>query len=81
MTNKTAAMEYQKLSEGLAKVISEVSEIMNNAQKLSEVCHDAGDPYYGLEEVVKKLGTVLADAVIYAKEYREEKPDASIDAG
>lgn len=71
-TAQDAAADYSELIPHLAKAISQIAEIKNRCQFISDQMKDNNDPAFELSEALEKLGVALASAVLYGSEYADD---------
>ena len=71
-TSQDAAADYSEISAKLARAISQIAEIKNRCQFISDQMKDNDDPAFELGEALEKLGVALASAVTYGDEYAKE---------
>lgn len=71
-TAQDAAADYSEIIPRLAKALSQIAEIKNRCQFISDQMKDNDDPAFELSEALEKLGIALASAVIYGSEYADD---------
>lgn len=72
-TNKELGEEYHEMSVKFAEIVSQVKEIRDRCEWLSQQTQDNGDPYIDLDEVLRKCSSALSSLVIYADEYEKKQ--------
>ena len=72
-TNKEISKEYHEMSVKFAEIVSQIKEMRDRCDWLSQLTQDNCDPYMDLDEVLIKCSSALSSLVIYADEYEEEQ--------
>lgn len=72
-TNKEISKEYYEMSVKFAEIVSQIKEIRDRCDWLSQLTQDNCDPYMDLDEVLIKCSSALSSLVIYADEYEKEQ--------
>lgn len=72
-TNKEISKEYHEMSVKFAEIVSQIKEMRDRCDWLSQLTQDNCDPYMDLDEVLIKCSSALSSLVIYADEYEKEQ--------
>lgn len=72
-TNKEISKEYHEMAVKFAEIVSQIKEMRDRCDWLSQLTQDNCDPYMDLDEVLIKCSSALSSLVIYADEYEKEQ--------
>ena len=72
-TSSEIANEYKEFAIKLARIISDIEDIRQSCEFLSETTRDNADPSMELETCIEKCGIALASIIIYEDEYSKEQ--------
>lgn len=69
LSEKAIGQEYHKHAYDIAVMFDKLKDKRNRFEWLMEETKDNGDPAFDTDEVLLKLGGLLATTVVYANEY------------
>lgn len=72
-TNKEISKEYHEMAVKFAEIVSQIKEMRDRCDWLSQQTQDNCDPYMDLDEVLIKCSSALSSLIIYADEYEKEQ--------